>query len=347
MIRLWDAGFRRELASSPEPETTEIGALLFSDDGTKLTAIGANGTIQTYDIQTFGLLNSVKQDTNWGTHITFSHDGSRFVAQDLGTTTVYSLEDGAEIWSLEDELFTRQRDSTRHLDIEKSGNSTLTTATSYPDPLTAVFTPDDQYVVVSTFGGFVFYDAQTGKQAVGPIWVRPQDIDNLMHIAFTPEGRFIIGGTDESDNFVVWDYAKLLAGETTKPEYKFKVTANAFMNSIITNDYKVASVAKAFTSSSSNVNVVAWNLLTKEELATVHVGKDKQERDIKLAFNPDSSLLAIASDTGEVILSSLGSNRTSFQAHAGKIHAVAFSPDGTLLATAGEDGALRLWAVTD
>jgi WD40 repeat protein len=66
-----------------------------------------------------------------------------------------------------------------------------------------------------------------------------------------------------------------------------------------------------------------------------------------MAFSPDASLLATASDDGAV---RLWDPRTGQQASltgpTNGVNAVAFSPDATLLATASGDGTILLWDPT-
>ena len=68
-----------------------------------------------------------------------------------------------------------------------------------------------------------------------------------------------------------------------------------------------------------------------------------------MAFSPDGSLLAAASDDETVRIWDLatGMTRANWKGHDDWIFAVAFSSDGTLLATAFNDGVTRVWGVGD
>jgi len=68
-----------------------------------------------------------------------------------------------------------------------------------------------------------------------------------------------------------------------------------------------------------------------------------------VAFSPDGSLLATASDFNTACLWEVDSGRTraTFQGHESTVPSVAFSPDGSLLATGSADGTTRLWDVAD
>jgi basic membrane protein A len=64
-----------------------------------------------------------------------------------------------------------------------------------------------------------------------------------------------------------------------------------------------------------------------------------------IAFSPDGTRLATASNDGTAILWDVQSGQRLLRLHGhnGYVNHVAFYPDGTRLATAGQDGTVRLW----
>ncbi len=94
---------------------------------------------------------------------------------------------------------------------------------------------------------------------------------------------------------------------------------------------------------SSTVQISVFRSLPEAEVLFRHMGAVRS-----LAFGPDSSLLASASDDGTTILWSTEdfSPQRTLTGHEYGVLAVSFSPDGAVIATGSWDNSIRLWHAT-
>lgn len=90
--------------------------------------------------------------------------------------------------------------------------------------------------------------------------------------------------------------------------------------------------------SASGNEVILWTTRSGQPSPTIR----HETRVNDMAFSPDGSVLATATDEGTVWLwdSASGANKSTLKGHTDSVFKVAFSPDGKLLASAGKDAVL-------
>ncbi len=81
----------------------------------------------------------------------------------------------------------------------------------------------------------------------------------------------------------------------------------------------------------------------------VNVLPGHQGSVLRIAFSPDSRLVATACEDGKIRVWSVGDWKLveTLAGHAGPVHWVEFSRDGQWLASAGEDHTARIWSLRD
>lgn len=111
------------------------------------------------------------------------------------------------------------------------------------------------------------------------------------------------------------------------------------------NQYVAASYSTGPVSRKGSI--IIWDLKSGKAAMTLLGHGDIVQN---LAYNADGSLLASASDDGDVILWDTNPAienhlRATLKGHIALVYDVAFSPDGKFLASGGGDGILKVWTV--
>lgn len=85
--------------------------------------------------------------------------------------------------------------------------------------------------------------------------------------------------------------------------------------------------------------VIVWRWAEGKPLLTMEVGAPV----LSVALSPDGSWVAAGCSDRRVRLRGPDRTVRSLEAHRGEVRALAFSPDATLLASASEDGGIQIW----
>ena len=192
------------------------------------------------------------------------------------------------------------------------------------------FSPDGQYLAVSSRIGIWLYDAITYKELA--LLSNPEKVST---VAFSPDGNTLLSGVGGSHSNVgswelnLWDVA------TRKKIASF---GNGNESVAFSPDGKTIASVDA-------TRPILWEVETGQKLATLeHEGHTKSVESI--SFSPDGSLLASGGRDNVVKLWDVATGQNiATLTHKAWVNSIVFSPDGKTLASGSYDNTLKLWNV--
>lgn len=173
---------------------------------------------------------------------------------------------------------------------------------------------------------------------------RYRHIGHLMALAYTPDGKRIIGVSNQ-DGIRAWDGA-------TGAIVQDAAIRQTLMSVAFAPDRK--SMATILADQRAPLTLRVAEIETGTKLWQYEVEPPKEDRDffdrdpVSLAYAAVGSLLSLGKATGEVVVFEAASGNVRFTASGGKaaVTALRFSPDQKILAAGDQDHAIRLWDVT-
>jgi WD40 repeat protein len=203
----------------------------------------------------------------------------------------------------------------------------------FPGYATAVaFSPDS--LVLAAGGippGICLWDPRSHTSE--PTQTLPVPIQQVSHLAFSPDGKTLAATTYLDGTILIWDLAT--QRDRLVLHHPSPVVCVAF-----SPDGRWLA-----TAGRSDWSILIWDLQSGSRRTLLEHGPGPL---LALAFSPDGAFLASAGiPEHEVRLWDLETQRVCrvIGGHTRSVTSVAFSPDGSLLATAGNDGMLGLWTV--
>ncbi len=317
--KLWDANTGELLLEFPG-QAGLVSRVAFTPNGSLLATGHENGTAKIWDSVSGELLNSLEGHTTLVLWVTFSPDGKSLATSSVdGTTKIWDVASGEELFTL-------------------AGHGALVMGT--------VFTQDGNHLITGSFDGTTkIWDLSPTRE----LFTFSEHNDQVYSIAYNPDGTRLVSGSFDGTARILnaaTGQQEIILG---KPGDPARIRGVAFSP----DGHSVA------TGSAYGTTTI-WDASSGEEIITLHghapgqTGETAYNGVVGVAFSPDGSLLATASDdltakiwdplTGQELFTLKGHRPApaSLPPFDGVIQ-VDFSPDGKLLATAGGDGFVKIW----
>jgi len=297
--RLWDAQTGKELANINRPHA--IYSLAFRPDGKQLALTSADGIISLWNLnrsaarlqaaEVFTLVHpAVRQ-------VAFTADGKRLATGgDDGTVKMWEAATG-------DELFAWSAD-----DLAVWG---------------LAFSPDGKNLAVGGDALVTLWDVSSDEAPTQAILTLAGHRRGVPGLAFTPDGAFLITGSQDG-TAKVWD--------TSTGQELFSLTGHGPINhlAVSPDGMRVATANRDGT-------VTFWDITPTGSREVLTFFFDHSAMVTAGNFSPDRTLLATISEDGVVKIRSSSTSQellTTSLPITGSILWIALSPDNTRLATA-------------
>jgi eukaryotic-like serine/threonine-protein kinase len=313
-LEIWEGPTAKSLASHAAPELLDW--LDFSPDGAIVAALDTRRDVHLIDRVTGATRRIRPEDVDRARHtlIAFSPDGSRLA------TSVFGTGKGGgpgpvSIW-------------------ETATGRRLATFPGRPEQVERpVFTPDGRSLLIPSRTGVRLWHLESrdddDRQPSG-------HKDEAWSLAFSPDGRTLATGSDDSDP--ADPTIKLLDTATGRLVRAWQGGEGTVAALALSPDGRV--LASGHLVRENNVRI--WDAGTGRAIATLQGHTDRVRA---VAFARDGRSLATASSDRTVRLWDVASwrERSVHEGHSDTVHALAYSPDGKTLASAGDDGDVRIW----
>lgn len=342
-IHVWDTVFEREVAVLPHER--QVYENVFSPDGRYLVTVTRDDQAHLWDLNSSRKMADMPHE--WFESLLFSPDSKYLLAFHPDNRSTY-------LW-----------DISAHKEVLLPGGY-------------VALSPNSEYVVVTTSGEMVaLWNTLTEEEITRLPYVRDSGYGG---VAFSPDSKYLI--VTASEGVTLWETAtgRKLALLTSAAKLYSRILFDPGSRRLITvGDKRDKGISRSS-------EVVLWDIPTGREIirldhdgywenthlvtlspdgryfTTVH-GGELSLRSItdghevarllhdnsvdKLAFAPDSTSLAVATDDGAVHLWSTGSGKELIRLWVGdKVANLMFGPDKGYMVVVGSAGRVSIWDIT-
>jgi WD40 repeat protein/predicted Ser/Thr protein kinase len=329
----------------------EVHGIAVSPDGRQIVSGSVDKTLKVWDAATGAELMTLRGHEGGINSVTFSPDGKRIVSgSEDKTIKIWDSAAGAELMTLRghsDEVFgvAFSPDGKRIVSgsVDKmvkvwdaTNGDELMTIRGHEGVIGSVsFSPDGRRIISGSMDWTIkepwnqtikVWDAATGAEVMT---LRGRHTDDILSIAFSPDGERIISGSFD-ETVKVWD-AATGAEIMTLRGHKLAVADVAFSPD-----------GRRIVSGSNDGTIKVWDVSTGTELMTL-VGHENEVRSV--AFSPDGMHIISGSrdKTIKVWDAVIRAEAVTLSGHRGAVSSIAFSPDGKRLVSGSNDNMIKVW----
>ena len=265
-VKVWDVASRTVVTAlaTGKGNYSHVERVAFSPDGKLFASANFDGDVTLWAVGSWRRLKTVIFHGGSPTSLSFSPDGTKLAFSSAFAVILYDLKSARA-----NKIAART-----HLSDYFSGAS---------------FSPDGKSLAVGTRGAIQFWDVATLKPAKH---LRTKATDFFCR--FSPQGKYLIAGGGAilgKRSIVVWDV------EDEKPVSEISQFRSGLFALAIAHSGKLFALGGGSYGPGGDLSV--WSLSEAEEVAFVSFGQFPIEG---LAFSPDDTLLAAASQDGFVLL---------------------------------------------
>jgi WD40 repeat protein len=316
-VMLYDAKTGEFLRALAGPTTCRVCRVAFSPDGTTLASANTEDhTVRLWEVRTGREVRVLAKHTDEVLGVAFSPDG-RYLAS-------ASADGTARLW------------------VAATGKEGSVLSGHEKGAWSVAFNPRDRTTLAtgSRDGKVRLWNAATGELRQT---FQLDDPRGAPAVAFSPDGRFLAGGSDYA--LKVWNVASLK--ETVSVKFPQPWTGTAGLLTFTADGKTILGVGHDQRSNDGTHGLRRWDATTGNELPRVNLVARRGWGCYCLS--PDGTTLAGVGAEEEQIVrlhdAATGTPRFAEAGHLRPVVGVAFSPDGRLLASVSHDGTARLWDV--